>query len=905
MVMDPERIRLEELRRGAARWDRFGPYLSERAWATVREDYSADGDAWAYFPHEHARSRAYRWNEDGLAGISDDRQHLCLALALWNGRDPILKERLFGVTGPQGNHGEDVKECYWYLDSTPTHSYMRMLYRYPQRAYPYAELVAAAAARGRDEPEYELADTGIFAEDRYFDVDVEYAKAGPDDLILRVTITNHGPEAAPLHVLPTLWFRNTWSWGRDEARPALSAVRRGLGNADDRELACVQANHPQLGEFLLCCPEADELLFTRNESNAARLWGAQNQSPYVKDAFHRYLIEGERGAVDPGQTGTKAAARYSFVLAPGATKVLTLRLVGCEDWCPRPGAHVPDADGGRAVVPTELDVEALLALRRHEADLFYAPLHAGTPAIEQQRVMRQALAGMLWNKQFYHYIVRDWIEGDPGQPPPPASRRKLRNHDWRHLYNERVMSMPDKWEYPWYAAWDLAFHCIPLALVDVDFAKSQLDLLVREWYLHPNGAVPAYVWNFNDVNPPVYAWATWRVYKIEQRSRGAGDRPFLETLFHKLLLHFTWWVNRKDSEGNNIFQGGFLGLDNIGVFDRSAAVPRGGTLEQSDATSWMAMFSLNMMQIALELARDNPVYENIASKFFEHFLAIADAMNNLGGRGVGLWDPEDEFFYDVLHLPRGGYQRLKLRSLVGLIPLLAVETVEPDLLARLPGFAARLEWFLNYRPDLAALVSRWQEPGAGERRLLALVRGSRMKRLLRRMLDPGEFLSDFGVRSLSKHHEQHPYELELGGARLRVGYEPAESQTGLFGGNSNWRGPIWFPINFLLIESLQKFHHYYSDDFRVECPTGSGTYLSLKEIADELSRRLIGLFMPDERGRRPFMTDDPHADDPRWKDHLLFHEYFDGDTGRGLGASHQTGWTGLVAKLLLQQSEHG
>ncbi|MBA3549087.1 MAG: glucosidase [Nannocystis sp.] len=901
--MDPERIRLEELRRGARRWDQFGPYLSERAWATVREDYSADGDAWAYFPHEHARSRVYRWNEDGLAGISDDRQHLCLALALWNGRDPILKERLFGVTGPQGNHGEDVKECYWYLDSTPTHSYMRMLYRYPQREYPYDALVAAAAARGRHEPELELADTGIFAGDRYFDVDVEYAKHTPDDLVMRITITNHGPEVAPLHVLPTLWFRNTWSWGRDEARPALSAVMRGLGNSDERVLPCVQADHAQLGEFLLCCHEADELLFTRNESNNARLWGAQNQSPYVKDAFHRYLVEGERGAVDPGQTGTKAAAHYSLMLAPGATQVLNLRLVRCSEWRAGEGVAVPDGDGGRAVLPEELDFDALLALRRREADEFYAPLHPGALGIEEQRVMRQALAGMLWNKQFYHYIVRDWIDGDPAQPPPPNSRRKQRNHDWRHLYNERVMSMPDKWEYPWYAAWDLAFHCIPLALVDLDFAKSQLDLLVREWYLHPNGAVPAYEWNFNDVNPPVYAWATWRVYKIEQRSRGVGDRAFLETLFHKLLLHFTWWVNRKDSEGNNIFQGGFLGLDNIGVFDRSAAVPRGGKLEQSDATSWMAMFSLNMMQIALELARDNPVYENIASKFFEHFLAIADAMNNLGGGGIGLWDPEDEFFYDVLHLPEGGYQRLKLRSLVGLIPLLAVETVEPDLLARLPGFAARLEWFLNYRPDLAALVSRWQEPGAGERRLLALVRGSRMKRLLRRMLDPAEFLSDFGVRSLSKHHQRHPYELELGGARLRVGYEPAESQTGLFGGNSNWRGPIWFPINFLLIESLQKFHHYYSDDFRVECPTGSGVYLSLKEIADELSRRLIGLFTPDERGRRPFAGDDANANDPRWKDHLLFHEYFDGDTGRGLGASHQTGWTGLVAKLLLQQGE--
>ncbi len=899
--MDPERTRLEALRRGEARWDMFGPYLSERAWATVREDYSADGDAWAYFPHEHARSRAYRWNEDGLCGVSDDKQWLCLAVALWNGRDRMLKERLFGLTGPQGNHGEDVKECYWYLDSTPTHSYMRALYRYPQRAYPYEALVAAAAARGRDEPELELQDTGIFAEDRFVDVDVEYAKAAPDDLLLRITVTNHGPDAAPLHVLPTLWFRNTWAWGRDEARPALSQASRGLHNAQEGVLPCVHASHPQLGEFMLCCAGADELLFTRNESNAALLWGVHNPNPYVKDAFHRYIVDGDLDAVDPGHTGTKAAAHYAMTLAPGATRVLDLRLVRCHARPPGVATALPDHDGVWTEPPPAIDVDAVFAARRAEADEFYAALHPPGLGADERLVMRQALAGMLWNKQFYHYIVRDWLDGDPGQPPPPQSRRRQRNRDWRHLYNERVMSMPDKWEYPWYAAWDLAFHCIPLALVDVGFAKQQLDLLVREWYLHPNGAVPAYEWNFNDVNPPVYAWATWRVYKIEKRATGRGDRAFLETLFHKLLLHFTWWVNRKDSEGNNIFQGGFLGLDNIGVFDRSTAVPRGGTLEQSDATSWMAMFSLNMMQIALELARDNSVYENIASKFFEHFLGIADAMNDLGGRGIGLWDPEDEFFYDVLHLPAGGYQRLKLRSLIGLIPLLAVETVEPDLLTKLPGFGARLEWYLNYRPDLAALVSRWHEPGAGDRRLLALVRGSRMKRLLRRMLDPKEFLSDHGVRSLSKYHERHPYELELGGARLRVGYEPGESQTGLFGGNSNWRGPIWFPINYLLIESLQKYHHYYSDDFRVECPTGSGVFLSLREIADELSRRLIKLFVADERGRRPFAGDDPRTRGPKWNEHLLFHEYFDGDTGRGLGASHQTGWTGLVAKLLMQQ----
>ncbi len=904
-VTDPERERLAEQRREERRWDLFGPYLSERAWATVREDYSHDGDAWAYFPHEHARSRVYRWNEDGLCGISDDRQRLCLALALWNGRDEILKERLFGLTGPQGNHGEDVKECYWYLDSTPTHSYMRALYRYPQRAYPYAGLVAAAAARGRHDPELELTDTGIFSEDRFFDVEVEYAKAAPDDLLMRVHVTNHGPDPAPLHVLPTLWFRNTWAWGRDETRPSLSQVSRGLHNADEQVLPCVYASHATLGDFLLCCPDADELLFTHNETNNRRLWNSPNASPYVKDAFHRHIVDGEADAVDPGRTGTKAAAVYAMTLQPGETRTLELRLVRCGPRQPCAGVALPDP-GLCVDPPPPLDGDALFALRRREADEFYAALHPEPLAADERQVMRQALAGMLWNKQFYHYIIRDWLSGDPGQPPPPSSRKRGRNHGWQHLYNERVMSMPDKWEYPWYAAWDLAFHCLPLALVDVDFAKGQLDLLVREWYLHPNGSVPAYEWNFSDVNPPVFAWATWRVYKIEHKQTGRGDRDFLETLFHKLLLHFTWWVNRKDSEGNNIFQGGFLGLDNIGVFDRSAAVPRGGTLEQSDATSWMAMFSLNMMQISLELARDNPVYENIASKFFEHFLAIADAMNNLGGRGVGLWDPDDQFFYDVLHLPHGGHERLKLRSLIGLIPLLAVETVEPDLLTKLPGFGARLEWYLNYRPDLAALVSRWHEPGAGDRRLLALVRGSRMKRLLRRMLDPDEFLSLYGVRSLSRHHHEHPYELELGGARLSVGYEPGESQTGLFGGNSNWRGPIWFPINYLLIESLQKFHHYYSDDFKVECPTGSGTYLTLREIADELSRRLIRLFLKkDESGRRPYLGDDPRGDDPRWRDHLLFHEYFDGDTGRGLGASHQTGWTGLVAKLLLQQGAAG
>ena len=900
--MDSERRRLAELRSGEHKWDLFGPYLSERAWATVREDYSPDGDAWAYFPHDHARSRVYRWNEDGLCGISDDHQRICFALALWNERDPFLKERLFGLTGPQGNHGEDVKECYWYLDSTPTHSYMATRYRYPHAAYPYDRLLAETRRRGRLDPELELADTGVFAGDRFFDVDVAYAKAAPDDLLIEITAHNRGPEPAPLHVLPTLWFRNTWSWGRGEARPALSAVRRGLHNATEDHLLGIAAVHPELGEYMLCCEEPGALLFTGNETHARRLWNAPNPAPYVKDAFHRHIVDREPGAVDPAQVGTKAAFHLRFVVPANASRTVRLRLVACRPPALDPPPGLPTHAVLAPPAAPFADFDEVFAARRREADEFYAALQPAAMTPEERRVHRQALAGMLWTKQYYHFVVRDWLHGDPGQPPPPPGR--TRNRDWAHLYNARVMSMPDKWEYPWYAAWDLAFHCIPLATVDPDFAKGQLDLLTREWYQHPNGSIPAYEWNFSDVNPPVTAWATWRVYKIEQRQDGSGDRQFLETIFHKLLIHFTWWVNRKDSDGQNIFQGGFLGLDNIGVFDRSHPVPGAGELEQSDATSWMGMFCLNMMQIALELAKQNPAYENIASKFFEHFLAIADAMNNLGGQGIGLWDDEDEFFYDVLHLSDGRFLRLKVRSLVGLIPLLAVETVEPDLLARLPGFRARLEWYLNYRPDLARLVSRWQEPGLGERRLLALVRGSRMKRLLRRMLDPTEFLSDFGVRSLSKHHARHPYELRTDGQIMRVGYEPAESQTGLFGGNSNWRGPIWFPINYLLIESLQKFHHYYGDDFLVECPTGSGRKITLRAIADELSQRLTRLFLRGDDGRRPFAGDDPSDRSPHTEQNLLFHEYFHGDTGRGLGASHQTGWTGLVAKLLHQQAHY-
>lgn len=889
--MDPERKRLLEQRRHERRWDLFGPYLAERAWATVREDYSEDGDVWGYFPHDHARSRAYRWNEDGLLGLCDERQRLCFALALWNERDEILKERLFGVTGPQGNHGEDVKEVYHYLDSTPTHSYMRALYRYPQAAYPYARLVAESRRRSRAEPEFELTDAGVFADDRYFDVFIEYAKAGPTDILIKITAHNRGPEPAALHLLPTLWFRNTWAWTGDPVRPTLAAVTRPDG------LPAVVADHTDLGELVLVSDTAGALLFTGNETHAELLHGAPSRAAHVKDGFHRHVIGHEPGVINPAQVGTKAAVHCQAVIAPGAQWSLRLRLFQRTE--------SPQCPGEVTAVAIQADPFAdfdhVLAARRADADAYFDDLPAAmTP--DERLVYRQSIAGLLWSKQFYHYIVRDWLAGDPALPPPPSSRRQGRNTGWRHLYNSHVLSMPDTWEYPWYAAWDTAFHCIPLAVVDPSFAKAQLDLLVREWYLHPNGAIPAYEWNFSDVNPPVFAWATWRVYKIEQRDHCHGDRAFLESMFHKLLLHFTWWVNRKDKAGNNIFQGGFLGLDNIGVFDRSRGLPHGGLLEQSDATAWMGMFSLNMMTIALELARDNPTYQKIASKFFEHFLSIADAMNNLGGEGIGLWDQQDQFFYDVLHLPDGRALRLRARSLVGLIPLLAVETIEPLLLEQMPGFRARLEWFLSHRPDLARLVSRWYEPGAGERRLLALVRGSRMKRLLRRMLDPGEFLSEFGVRSLSKVHAASPYRLDIDGTILSIGYEPGESATGLFGGNSNWRGPVWFPINFLLIEALQKFHHYYSDDFRVESPTGSGQTMSLAEIADDLSRRLTRLFMPDDRGRRPYAGDDPRQRDPNWRDHLLFHEYFHGDTGQGLGASHQTGWTALIAKLLLQQS---
>jgi hypothetical protein len=868
-----EKQRLAEDREGKGAWRRWGPYVSDRQWGTVREDYSAEGDAWRYLPHDHARSRAYRWGEDGIAGICDEHQRLCLSLALWNGQDPILKERFFGLTNEEGNHGEDVKELYWYLDAAPSHAYLKMLYKYPQRAFPYAELLEENRRRSRNEPEYELIDTGIFNDDRYFDVVVEYAKASPDDLLMQVTVHNRGDQDAVLHLLPQLWFRNTWSWKPGSPKPQLSVGDRGE----------IVAKHAKLGEYRLYVGEQAQLLFCNNETNGPRLFGSNGAPGYWKDAFHDRVVHDRAHAVNPIQTGTKAAAWHELVVPANGFVRLRWRLVKGSDIDP----FGP--------------FDRILEQRRQETDAFYADLQTDIDNEDARLVQRQAFAGMIWSKQFYYFDVREWINGDPGQPPPPTSRRHARNCDWEHLNNADIISMPDKWEYPWYAAWDLAFHCIPLAQIDAEFAKRQLVLLTREWYMHPNGQFPAYEWNFSDVNPPVHAWATWRVFQIDRKQRGdCGDLAFLERVIHKLLLNFTWWVNRKDAQGRNIFQGGFLGLDNIGVFDRSRPLPTGGFINQADGTSWMAMYCLNLLRISLELATHNRVYEDLATKFFEHFLHIAEAMTNIGGdQGVGLWDEQDEFYYDELNLPNGEMHKLRVRSMVGLIPLFAVETIEPETLDKLPEFRRRLRWFLNYRPDLAHLVSRWEEPGRGERRLLSLLRGHRMKCLLRRMLDETEFLSDYGIRAVSRHHLANPYCFWTGSIEHQVQYEPGESSSGLFGGNSNWRGPIWFPVNYLLIESLQRFHHYYGDDFKVECPTGSGNYLTLLEIANELTRRLSRIFLPDEQGRRAVNgSHEKLQGDPHFRGLIHFYEYFDGDTGRGVGASHQTGWTGLIAKLL-------
>jgi hypothetical protein len=865
-----EHQRLAEDASGKRTWKRWGPYLSERQWGTVREDYSQHGTAWEYLSHDASRSRTYRWGEDGIAGISDDQQQLCLALALWNGRDPILKERLFGLTNSEGNHGEDVKEYYYYLDATPTHSYLKMLYKYPQREFPYAWLVEENRRRGKDQPEFELLDTGIFDDDRYFDVFVEYAKASTDDLLVLVTVHNRGPEAADIHLLPQLWFRNTWCWSGSKDKPTLCVGNDGA----------IAAQHPELGSRYLYADGGPSLLFCDNETNARRLFGVDGTAGYFKDGFHEYVVAGNHAAVNPAQAGTKAAAHYTLTVPAGGATRVRLRL--------------SDAP----LTKPFSDFDARIDERRREADAFYADLQADISDSDARNVQRQALAGMIWSKQFFYYDVAAWLRGDPAQPPCPAERRTGRNSDWKHLNNADIISMPDKWEYPWYAAWDLACHCVVLSLVDAEFAKAQLVLLTREWYMHPNGQLPAYEWAFGDVNAPVHAWATWRVFQIDRKQRGdAGDLAFLERVFHKLMLNFTWWVNRKDAQGRNIFQGGFLGMDNIGVFDRSAALPTGGYINQSDGTSWMAMYSLNLMRIALELARHNPVYEDIATKFLEHFLQIAEAMNN--ACGIDLWNEQDEFYYDVLNLPDNTLVPLRLRSMVGLIPLFAVETLDPELLEEVPGFKGRLEWYLNYRPDLARLVSRWQEPGRGARRLLSLLRGHRMKCLLKRMLDETEFLSDYGIRAVSRHHKDQPYCFSWAGQSFGVSYESAESTSGLFGGNSNWRGPIWMPMNYLLIESLQKFHHYYGDDFTVECPTGSGKFLTINDVANELSRRLTRIFLRDEHGRRPVLNQHPKMqNDPHFRDYVLFYEYFDGDNGRGVGASHQTGWTGLIAKLL-------
>ncbi len=885
--MTSEGKRLEESRLRTVHWKRWGPYLSERQWGTVREDYSPHGTAWEYFPHDHARSRAYRWGEDGIAGISDRHQHICFAVSLWNGHDPILKERLFGLTGNEGNHGEDVKEYYFYLDSTPTHSYMKFLYKYPQAAFPYDQLVAENRRRTKQDPEFELMDTGIFDQNRYFDVFVEYAKASVEEVLIRISAWNRGPEPAPLHLLPTLWFRNLWSWGEKRARPKLSREKDLPG------AVVIGLEEWRYGQRWFLVEGSPRLLFTENETNYQRLFNAPNPSPYVKDAFDRFLVQGEPDAVNPANTGTKFAALTQHTIPPGASVTLRLRLTDQDPAAVRAAPFGPE-------------FEKIFAQRISEADEFYASRIRPELSEDARSVQRQAFAGMLLSKQSYHYDVRTWLQGDPAGPAPPPERKRGRNHEWTHLYNADVLSMPDKWEYPWYAAWDLAFHTITLALVDPDFAKEQLILLLREWYMHPSGKLPSYEWAFGDVNPPVHAWAAWRVYKIEKRIRGRADRKFLERVFLKLLLNFTWWVNRKDPDGMNVFQGGFLGLDNIGVFDRSAPLPTGGHIEQSDGTSWMGMYCLNMMAIALELAREDRAYGDVASKFFEHFVYIAQAMNEHGGNGVALWDDEDGFYYDALHWPDGSQSPMKVRSLVGLVPLFAVETLEPEMLTELGGFTRRMQWFLDNVPAVAPYVDSSRSSPSGPRRMLALANRTRLLSVLRYMLDESEFLSPHGIRALSRYHRDHPFVFRFNGTEYRVDYEPGESVTGTFGGNSNWRGPVWFPMNFLLIEALQKYHYYYGDALTVECPTGSGNRMTLWEVAATLSRRLTHIFLRCGDGSRPlYGSDKKFQSDPHWRDLVLFYEYFHGDTGAGLGASHQTGWTGLMAKLLEQSGERG
>jgi len=879
-----EELRLRESHQRVSNWQRWGPYLSERQWGTVREDYSENGDSWNYLPHDHARSRAYRWGEDGLLGICDRECRLCFGLALWNGKDPILKERLFGLTGPEGNHGEDVKEAYFYLDSSPTHSYLKGLYKYPQAEYPYDLLVKENRRRGKFDPEFELTDSGVFDTNQYFDVFAEYAKGGPDDILIRITIANRAAVSATLHLLPTLWFRNTWSWdGTDrnsERKPRIDYQSDGS----------LQVDHETLGRFHFVVdnagnPAMRQFLFTENETNQNRLFGDTGDTRPCKDAFHDFVIAGNASAINPEPRGTKAAAYYVLQISAESEVVVRMRLTA--------EAMIPDEPFGPAF-------DQVFADRIAEADEFYAARLTGVSSNEERNVARQAYAGLLWSKQFYHYAVEQWLDGDSDQPAPPETRRKGRNHDWPHLFNRDVISMPDKWEYPWYAAWDLAFHMIPMATIDPEFAKSQLLLMLREWYMHPNGQIPAYEFGFSDVNPPVHAWACWRVYKMTG-PRGLRDRDFLARAFQKLVINFTWWVNRKDVNGKHLFSGGFLGLDNIGVFDRSRPLPSGAHLEQADGTAWMAFYCATMLSIALELAHEDPTYEDVASKFFEHFVAIADAMNCLGKSG--LWDDEDGFYYDQL-LVNGRTQRMKTRSIVGVIPLFAVEVLEDEMLNELPGFRKRMDWFLTNRRDLGRQISYLEGKHADgltcTHRMLAIPSRERLERVLRYVLDESEFLSPYGVRALSRIHLQHPYVCSLGGQENRVEYVPAESTSNQFGGNSNWRGPIWFPVNFLLVEALERYHHFYGDSFQIECPTGSGQWMTLDRVAREISRRLCSLFLPDAEGRRPCHGQDQlFANDPHWRDHVLFYEYFHGDNGSGVGASHQTGWTALVARLLV------
>jgi hypothetical protein len=888
--MQDEQLRLKQSHKRTANWQRWGPYLSERQWGTVREDYSANGDCWEYFPHDHARSRAYRWGEDGLLGICDRECRLCFALALWNGRDPILKERLFGLTGPEGNHGEDVKEAYFYLDSTPTHSYMKALYKYPQAEFPYDRLVQENHRRSRLEPEFELIETGVFDDNRYFDVMAEYAKASPDDILIRITVANRASEPATMHLLPTLFFRNTWSWGcTHEGCEIMPSIVR------DSERTFL-ADHVSLGRFRFCyehSPAGEEpvVLFTENETNELRLFGAANGGHHSKDAFHEYVVSGNPGAVNHKPRGTKAAPHYILTIAAGQQTTLRMRLTA-------------EKDSGKTAFGKSFDT--VFSRRIAEADEYYSARLSPTMADAERGVARQAFAGLLWSKQFYHYDIGAWLDGDPDQPPPPESRKQGRNHDWRHLFNRDVISMPDKWEYPWYAAWDLSFHMIPMAIVDPEFAKAQLLLMLREWYMHPNGQIPAYEFSFSDVNPPVHAWACWRVYKMTA-PRGQRDRQFLARAFQKLLINFTWWVNRKDIYGKHLFSGGFLGLDNIGVFDRSRPLPSGGHLEQADGTAWMAFYCSTMLAMALELAHKEPAYEDVASKFFEHFVNIAEAMNCLGGSG--LWDDTDGFYYDQFHV-NGDAHRLKIRSIVGLIPLFAVEVLEHEVLNERPGFRKRMEWFLNNRQDLAKQISYLDKSDADGHecvyRLLAIPSRQRLARVLRYVLDENEFLAPNGIRALSRYHAEHPYRLNVGGEEHCIQYNPAESTTSMFGGNSNWRGPIWFPVNYLLIEALERYYYFYGDSFMVECPMGSGRMLTLQQVAQQLSLRLSEIFLPDSNGSRPCHAgSERFAKDPHWKDLVWFYEYFDGDNGRGLGASHQTGWTALVVRLLGRQCHAG